>query len=258
MFMQHNVKSLSGFTIGATDGEIGKVKDFYFDDQTWIIRYLVVKTGGWLSGRKVLLSPLVLQRPDWENKVFSVNLNKQQVQDSPDIDTGKTVSRQHEIELYNHYAWPYYGATGTGFYGGMGMSGMVDSRIPFEDAIAEQHLENYDGDPYLRSTEEIRGYHIHARDGEIGEVEDFILNTDTWRIDYLIVDTGNWFPGKKVILSPEWIKQVKWEDTAVYVDLPVDAVKHSPEYNAEVPLQTAYREKLHHYYGKSIRDHQIL
>lgn len=254
--MQHNVKSLSGFTIGATDGEIGKVKDFYFDDQTWTIRYLVVKTGGWLSGRKVLLSPLALWQADWENKVFSVNLNKQQVQDSPDIDTEKTVSRQHEIDLYNHYAWPYYGAAGAGFYGGMGMSGMVDSRVPFEEAIAEQHLENHGGDPHLRSTEEIRGYHIHASDGKIGEVEDFILNPQTWKIDYLIVDTGDWFPGKKVVLSPEWIKQVKWEDSTVYVDLPIDAVKHSPEYNSDVPLQGSYKEKLHHYYGKSINDHQ--
>lgn len=253
--MRHNVKSLSGFTIGATDGEIGKVEEFYFDDQTWTIRYLVVKTGGWLSGRKVLLSPLALQRPDWENKVFRVNLNKQQVQDSPDIDTEKTVSRQHEMELYNHYAWPYYGAAGVGFYGGMGMAGMVDSRIPFEDVIAEQHMDKEEGDPHLRGTEEIQGYHIHATDGKIGEVEDFIINTETWAIDYLIVDTGNWFPGKKVILSPEWIKQVKWEDTAVYVDIPVDAVKHSPEYDAAATLQDTYTEKLHLYYGKSIKDH---
>lgn len=253
--MQHNVKSLSGFTIGATDGEIGKVKELYFDDQTWTVRYLVVKTGGWLSGRKVLLSPLALQQVDWKNKVFSVNLNKQQVQESPDIDTEKTVSRQHEIELYDHYAWPYYGAVGAGFYGGMGMSGMVDSRIPFEEVIAEQHMDKEKADPHLRSTEEIRGYHIHATDGKIGEVEDFIMNTETWRIDYLIVDTGNWFAGKKVILSPQWIKQVKWEDRSVDVDFPVDTVKHSPEYNPEVPLQEAYKEKLHYYYGKSIKDH---
>lgn len=249
--MQHNVKSLSGFKIGATDGEIGKVEAFYFDDLTWTIRYLVVKTGGWLSGRKVLLSPIALQQPEWENKVFPVNLSRQQVQNSPDIDTEKTVSRQHEIELYDHYSWPYYGAAGAGFYGGMGMAGMMDSRIPLKNIIAEQHMEK-EGNQHLRSTDEIRGYHVHATDGKIGELDDFIINTESWTISYLIVDTGNWFSGKKVILSPQWIRQVAWKDHAVYMDIPVDAVKHSPEYDATVPLQHAYMEKLHHYYGKSI------
>jgi len=248
--MQRNVKDLSGFTIGATDGEIGKVEEFYFDDHTWTIRYLVIKTGGWLSGRRVLLSPLALLQPDWENSIFPVNLTIQQVKDSPDIDTQKTVSRQHEIELYEHYAWPYYGADGAGFYGGIGMSGMIDSRIPFEEVIAEQHMESEPGDPHLRGTDEVIGYHIHAIDGEIGEVEDFIINSETWAIDYLVVDTGSWFSGKKVILSPEWIKQVKWEDACVYVDLPVDAVKNSPEYDASMLLEDTYTEKLHHYYGK--------
>lgn len=252
--MQHNVKSLSGFAIGATDGELGKVEAFYFDDETWTVRYLVVKTGGWLSGRKVLLSPFALQSPDWNNKLFPVNLNMEQVKNSPDIDTQKTVSRQHEIDLHNHYSWPYYGAAGAGFYGGMGMGGMVDSRMPIEDIIAEQRLENEQGDPHLRSTEEVRGYHIHATDGIIGDVEDFIINDENWKIDYLIVDTGNWFPGKKVILSPEWISQIKWEENCVYVDLPVDAVKHSPEYDGDTPLADQYQEKLHDYYGKPARN----
>lgn len=218
--MQHQIKSLSGFAIGATDGEIGKVKEFYFDDQTWTIRYLVVKTGGWLSGRKVLLSPMALQETNWDNRIFSVNLNKEQVQNSPDINTEKTVSRQHEIELHNHYAWPYYGAIGIGFYGGMGMSGMVDSRVTVEDIVAEKRPDATIGDPHLQDTDEIIGYHIHATDGKIGEVDDLIVNTETWTIDYLIVDTGNWLPGKKVILSPEWIRKVKWEDSSIYIDIP--------------------------------------
>lgn len=251
--MQHNVKSLSGFTIAATDGEIGKVEEFYFDDETWTIRYLVVKTGGWLFGREVLLSPLALQAPNWKDRVFPVSLNKEQVQNSPDIDTKNTVSRKHEIELYDHYNWPYYAAVGAGFYGAMGMTGMVDSRVPFEDVIA-RNIEKEGEEPHLRSTDEIHGYYIHATDGKIGDVDDFIVNTEAWTIDYLIVDTGNWFPGKKVILSTEWIKQVKWEDASVYVDVPVDAVRNSPQYDPSAPLKHTYKEKLHHYYGKSIKE----
>ncbi|MNL17351.1 hypothetical protein D3C87_1384410 [compost metagenome] len=212
-----------------------------------------MKTEGWLSGRKVLLSPLALLQPDWENNIFPVNLTKEQVKSSPPIDTQKTVSRRHEIELYDHYAWPYYGVAGAGFYGGMGMAGMVDSRIPLEDIIAEQHMEKEAGDPNLRSTDEIEGYHIHAIDGKIGEVEDFIVDDQNWIINYLVVDTGNWFPGKKVVLSPQWIKQVSWEDAAVQVNVPVDAVKHSPEYDPSKPLQDTYKEKLHNYYGKPVK-----
>ncbi|WP_316814523.1 PRC-barrel domain-containing protein [Pedobacter nyackensis] len=254
--MQHNVKSLSGFTIGATDGEIGKVDELFFDDETWTIRYLVVKTGGWLSGRKVLLSPLALLRPDWKNRVFPVNLSKEQVKNSPDIDTKQTVSRQHEIELYDHYSWPYYGAAGAGFYGGMGMAGMIDSRITVKNVIAEQRNEKEPPDPHLRSTDEVRRYHIHATDGSIGTVEDFIINDENWVINYLIVNTGNWFPGKKIILPPEWIEQVKWEDSSVYVDVSVDAIKHSPKYDPSMPMEEAYKEKLFNYYGRSAKDNK--
>lgn len=246
--MQHNVKSLIGFAMGATDGEIGKVEEFYFDDETWTVRYLIVRTGGWLSGRKVLISPAALSEPDWENEIFPVNLTQEQIKNSPDIDTEKTVSRQQEIELYSHYAWPYFGDAGLGFYGGIGMMGMADSRVPFEDSISAQNTNEESVDPHLRSTGEVKGYQIHATDGEIGEVEDFIVDDNTWNIRYLIVDTGNWFPGKKVLISPKWIRKVKWEDLAVYVNISVDAVKNSPEYDAAQPVQEPYENQLNSYY----------
>lgn len=252
--MQQNVKSLTGFTLGATDGEIGKVEEFYFDDETWTIRYLIVKTGGWLSGRKVLISPTALKQPDWQNEIFPVNLTKDQIKNSPDIDTEKTVSRQQEIELYDHYAWPYYGAAGAGFYGGIGMAGMVDSRIPFDQVIEDQNNKKGPADPHLRSTNEVQGYQIHATDGKIGDVEDFIIDDKTWSISFLIVDTGNWFPGKKVILSPKWIREIKWQDSSVHIDIPVDAVKNSPEYDPTVPIEDTYKNKLYHYYGRSVND----
>ena len=240
--------------MGATDGEIGKVEEFYFDDETWTVRYLIVKTGGWLSGRKVLISPTALNEPDWKNETFPVNLTKEQIKNSPDIDTEKTVSRQQEIELYGHYAWPYYGSAGAGFYGGMGMSGMVDSRIPFEESISAQNTKKESGDLHLRSTHEVKGYQIHAIDGEIGEVEDFIIDGKTWHLRFLVVDTGKWFPGKKVLISPKWISEVKWEDSSVHVDMPVGAVKNSPEYDPSAPMQETYETNLYNYYGKSIDD----
>jgi len=242
--MQRNVKNLIGFALGATDGEIGKVNEFYFDDETWTIRYLIVKTGNWLSGRKVLISPIALKEPDWENELLPLNLTKVQIENSPDIDTEKPVARQKELALYNHYSWPYDAQPGAGFYGGIGMAGMIDSRIPFEDAIAAQNIDNYAGDPHLRSTSEVIGYSLHATDGEIGEVEDFIIDDTTWRIRFLVVDTGNWFPGKKVLISP------KWETSLVEVDIPIDRVKNSPEYDPTKPLQETYESTLYQHYGR--------
>ena len=251
--MENSVKKISGFAIGATDGEIGKITEFYFDDETWTIRYAVVKTGGWLSGRKVLISPRVLQSADWENKVFPATLTRDQVEHSPDIDTEKTVSRQQEIELYEHYAWPYYSAAGAGFYDEMGVPTLTDYLIPMNLANVEDKQKEASGDPHLRGTREVTGYQIHASDGKIGEVEDFIIDDHSWMIRYLVVDTGNWFPGKKVILAPEWITAVKWEDLSVYVDISMEAVKNSPEYDPSAKLQQEYTHKLHAHYGKNIR-----
>ncbi len=251
--MQRNVKSLIGFTMGATDGEIGKVVEFYFDDHTWTIRYLILNTGGWLLGRKVLISPTALREPDWKNKIFPVNLTKEQVKHSPDIDTEKPVSRQQELALYNYYEWPYGDPVGAGFYGGMGMLGMAETRVPLEENLAIRNKEGQNGDPHLRSTSEVIGYRIHATDGEIGDVEDFIVD-ENWKIRYLVIDTGNWFPGKKVLISPEWIQDVNWATSSVYVDVPVAAVKNSPEYDHSKPVQEPYETDLHQHYGKSIED----
>lgn len=250
--MKRNAKSLAGFSIGATDGEIGKLDEFYFDDETWTVRYLVVNTGNWLFGRKVLISPAALKTPDWEHKVFPVNLTKNQVEHSPDIDTERTVSRQQEIDLHSHYGWPYLGAGGAGFYGGLGMSGMIDSRVPFDESISTTTDTDKPANPHLRSTTEVNGYRIHATDGEIGDVEDFIIDDQNWRIDFLVVDTGHWFPGKKVLVSPKWITQVKWEENAVYVDITVNAVKNSPEYHPSAPLPETDQNEFHRHYGNEV------
>jgi len=246
--MLHNIKSLIGFTLAATDGEIGKVDEFYFDDEHWTIRYLIVKTGGWLMERKVLISPGALQEPDWKHKSFPVKLSKQQIKDSPEIDTEKPVSRQQELALYSHYQWPYGDPTGGGFYGQLGMAGMIESRVPLEVSIAARNKKE-PGDPHLRSISEVRGYRIHATGGEIGEVADIIVD-EHWGIRFLIVDTGSWFPGKKVLLSTAWIKQISWADSWVEVDVSVEAVKNSPRYDPDELIAENYEKDLFRHYDK--------
>lgn len=246
--MKRNAKSLRNFTIGATDGEIGKVKDFYFDDHTWTIRYLVVETGNWLSGRKVLISPQALLTPNWDEELLPAKLTMDQVKNSPDIDTEKTVSRQQEMELTDHYTWPGYWAGGL-WASGMGTSGMMmQAREPLEEAVQEAAHE--DGDPNLRSIQDVQDYAIQASDDSIGEVEDFIINDENWRIDYMVVDTGNWFPGKKVLIAPSWIKEINWNESEVLVNATQDQVKESPEYKPGEAISDDYDASLQEYYGR--------
>ncbi len=253
--MKRKTKSLTGFTIGATDGEVGKVKEFYFDDKTWTIRYLIVETGNWLMGKKILLSPEALFKPDWDKQIFRVNLTMEQIKDSPDIDTDKPVSRQHEIELYGYYPWTTYWGGGL-WPGSMGTSGMmIESTKPLAQAIHDEDnvpvIEN-DEDPYLRSTEKVTGYYIKATDGEIGDVEDFIINDETWKIEFMEVDTGDWFPGKKVLISPKLIRKINWETSSVIVNASEEQVKNSPEYVPDHELDDAYESNLANYYAKLV------
>ena len=251
--MKHKVKNLTGFTIGATDGEIGKVIEFYFDDETWTVRYLIIKTGGWLSGRQVLIAPQAIIMPDWREKVLHVNLTKDQVKASPDIDTSKPVSRQQELALYNHYPWGSYWGGGL-WAGGLGTTGMMmPINTSVEEAIEKQKAKAEkpsNDDPHLRSTDTVTGYNIKATDGTIGDVEDFIINDATWKIDFIEVDTGNWFSAKKVVLSPSMIKKIKWDTAEVVINATVEQVKDSPEYSAAIHLDDEYEAVLKSYYER--------
>jgi uncharacterized protein YrrD len=250
--MKRRTKSLIGNAIGATDGEIGKVTEFYFDDETWTVRYLIVETGSWLFGRKVLISPQAVLSADWENDVFQVNLTKEQIKNSPDIDTEKPVSRQQETKLYQYYPWNNYWDGGLGT-SGIGMSYPIFIQPPAAEDVSVEHSEY---NPHLRSTHQVTGYSIQAIDGEIGDVEDFIIDDTTWKIDFIEIDTGNWLPGKKVVLSPKLIKEIKWSSSAVIVNTSVAHVKNSPEYHPGQQINDTYEMDLQNHYGSFISHNQ--
>ena len=246
--MRRSLNDLVGYTIRANDGDIGTVSEFYFDDNGWTIRYLVVDTGGWLSGRKVLISPVALGSPDWESRTFPVNLTKEQVQNSPSIDIDKPISRQHETELHGYYGWPVYWGGGSGF-GGVQASPLFVMETTNEDETAPEDAE---GDTHLRSTSQVTGNHIEATDGEIGHLESFMVDDETWAILYLLVDTRDWLPGKRILVSPRWIKRVSWPTSRVLVDLTRDAIRNSPEFDPQKPVTLDYEGKLHDYYGRPL------
>lgn len=212
--------------VEATDGGVGHVRDLFFIDLDWQVRYLVVEAGSWLSGRHVLLSPKVFEKCDWDNSRIGVRLTRQQVQDSPPVDADLPLSRQKQVDLARHYGWAdqWPGA--------------------FEEAAAAAQ-----GDPHLHSCKEVTGYYLEASDGRIGHVKDFVVDDGAWSIRYLVIDTGNWLTGKNVLLGPSWAESIRWEDRTVHVPLARDKIKNAPEYQPSEPIRRSDEEALHDYYG---------
>jgi hypothetical protein len=246
--MLTNAAFLKGLVIHATDGELGTVDQFYFDDETWAIRYLAVETGGWLGGRQVLISPMSVLHTDWQAKRLDVSLTKKQVENSPDINTHLPVSRQHEAEYNLYYGYPYY-------WGGPYLWGPVlypaGLAIPTTASTkAADRVESESADSHLFSTEAITDYYVEATDGEIGHVDGFVIDDEAWAIRYVEVATRNWLPGKKVLISPAWIERVSWAESNISVGLSREAIKSCPEYLVSRPLTREYEDQLHAHYGR--------
>jgi hypothetical protein len=259
--MLRSVKDLEGYAVGASDGTIGHVNDFYVDDRAWVVRYLVVETGAWLASRKVLVSPIAIDRPDWARRLLHVKMSQEQVRNSPDIDTDKSVSRQHEIEFAAYYGYPYYWG-GAGFwgggmypnlmtagYGGYGASQAGRSEGPAADARAE--AERSSGDPHLRSCRAVMKYHVRASDGDIGHVDGMLVDDATWAVRYLIVDTSNWWQGHQVLVAIQWIADVSWVDSKISVKLTRQAIKDAPAYDPASAPDRAHEARLHEHYGRA-------
>jgi uncharacterized protein YrrD len=250
--MLRKASVINGYAIAASDGRLGTVKDCLFDDASWLIRWLVVDTGHWLSGRKVLLPPSVVGHGKSKDVEFPVGLTMQQVKDSPDIDTDQPVSRQTETNIHDYYGWsPYWG---TGFFmGGQGyippVSVMLTSLESGQGSAAITDVQHHGDDPHLRSIKAVTGYHIHASDGEIGHVEDFLVDQADWSIRYLVVDTKNWWSGKKVLISPRSVKEINWTEELVNLNVNRQKVKDSPAYDASMTIDQAYEDTFLTYYG---------
>jgi hypothetical protein len=250
--MLRSLKEIIGYNIQASNGEIGKVNNFLFDDRQWIIRYLVADTGNWLVDRLVLISPYALGEPEWKSKKFGVKLTKDQVKDSPKIDNDMPVSRQHEAKLNEYYGWPYY-------WQGLGMTVGPDPIVPVqkipppEDIKEKVEKEKEKYDSHLRSVNEVMKYNIQAKDGELGYVYDLIADDEKWEIIYFVIDTRKILPGKKVLCAIDWLKNIDFTKSAVEVDLSKEGIKNSPEYNPATPINREYEEQLYDFHGRPNR-----
>ena len=247
--MLRNIKNLRGYVIRAIDGTIGRVDDFYFDDEDWGIRYLVVDTGSWLSGRKVLISPVTVGHAGWMARRLPVALTRAQVEHSPDIDTRKPVSRQHESQYLGYYGYPNYWG-GAGLWGMGAYPGSLTAQGRVEQDLREHGSLATPADFHLRSSNAVVGHHIRATDGDIGHLEDLLVDDDTWAIRYLVVNTSNWWGGRRVLVSPGWITDVSWPESSVSVDLTRQAVKDAPPYESAAKLDRQLERAIHEHSGR--------
>ncbi|MEO6780275.1 MAG: PRC-barrel domain-containing protein [Bradyrhizobium sp.] len=256
------VSNLKGYSIEAKDGSIGTVSDFLFDDSSLKVRWLVVDTGNWLTGRKVLIHPSAIGYADHWRRELTVGLTKSQVKDSPDIAQDRPVSLQMQNDLYKYYGWDssaggsLYGA---GVYGG-GLYGAdvgtiappLSARTYFGTNKAGEaergKTTTDDADPHLRSIAEVTGYHVHATDGSIGYVENFLIDSESWVVRYLTIDTSNWWFGQHVLISPHAVKEVDWTARYIRLDIARDQVKASPPWNPAVPIDEEFENRLYSHY----------
>jgi hypothetical protein len=246
--MLHGVQSILNRPIQGAEDELGSLGDVLFDSYTWQVRYLVVDTGGAFSEREILLAPEIVAHANWReaDRAIQVPLTAEQLEQSPRVDTERAVTRQQERDLADYFGWTkYWNQNAPPRAGSAEVAAPRKAASPPADA-AEQEEE-----PDLRSVNETTGYRIAATDGEIGHLEDFLLDLDHWIIRYLLVKTRTWLPGRQVLLSPAWIEAIAWEDRHVRVNLSRGQIAASPKYDPGQPVERAYEKRLHESYGRS-------
>ncbi|MDF1762159.1 MAG: PRC-barrel domain-containing protein [Oleibacter sp.] len=257
--MLRSMDDLKHFTLTATDGNVGNIKDFLFDDLTWVIRYLVVETGTWLFSRKVLISSVAIKETNWDDKILTLLISKDQVKNSPNIDTDKPVSRQHEMDYLDFYGYPFYWE-GNNLWGGsmtpyainpQYTGYMPEQKTTFKANHVYENLERLHHqkvDPNLRSCQAVIGYHIHAKDGQIGHITGILVEESNWAIRYFVVKAWHWYGGREVLISPEWITALRWVNDSVSVDLSRQKIKDAPVFDSSKELNRQHEESIYEHY----------
>jgi len=243
--MLHKVTALKGYRFQSLDGDIGKVNEFFFDDTHWAIRYLVADTGDWLLGRQVLISPYAILEVNQEEQTISIDLTRKQIEESPFLEKDQPVLQQFEDAYYGYYGWPKY-------WSGPHMWGSCSLVLRDPKQREKAYQSEMPWSPKLRNTAELIGHHVQATDGEMGHVDDIIIDDESWAIRYLVIDTRNWWPGKQVLVSPLWIEQKSWQKEKVYIPFLRETIQNSPEYTELFSLTRDYEAELHRHYNLQV------
>jgi hypothetical protein len=242
------LKELNEYNVAASDAPAGEVKDTYFDDVRWVVRYLIVDTRAWVGGREVLISPLAVAHLDPQRQRLDLAVTQKEVDESPSIDADQPVSRMMEAQLNRYYGYPDYWAFGIN----SPMWGWSDVPVlPIQGAVPDTPADSGDPGTHLRSTREVIGYHIKAHDDTFGHVEDMLVDPETWAIRYLLVDTRNWWPGPPVLVGVEWASEIDWNTRTLAIDMDAERIKGCPPYDPSSPVTREYEMDLHKHYGRS-------
>jgi sporulation protein YlmC with PRC-barrel domain len=251
--MLRSLKELFGYDIQAADGEIGSVHDFYFDEAGWITRYLVVDTGPWFLGEKVLIAPSALGKPDWVAENFPVKMTRQNIQDSPSVDTALPISKQQQIQMHEYFRWPAYWTSTTPFHSStLPIVARFNQRDMQQDKIKKEVLARMrQENDTLRSAKEVIGYTVSGKDDDLGKVDDIILDDESWRLVYLVLDTSTLLlKGKKTLIAIPWIKWISYKGREVQLELGQQIIEDSPPYDPETPITQSFEEVLYDYHGR--------
>ena len=249
--MLRSLNELRDYTLLARDGDLGRCKDFLFDDQRWTIRFMVADTGSWLAGKKVLISPVSLEEPDWDSGRIPVALTKEEIEKAPLLLEHEPVSRRHEARLFTHYGWPSYW-TGPALWGPVAVPSLLAEQARAQKQSSQRPSEEESEDLHLRSVNEVTRYDIEATDGSLGKVDDLIVQDELWIVRYMIIDTHRWLPGRRVIISPGWVEQVSWSGQRVKLNLSREQIKQSPVYDPSMPVNREYEQRLYDFYGRPV------
>lgn len=243
--MLRSLEELLGYKLWAKDGHMGKVYDFLFNDEDWRVRYMIVDTGPWIFGRQVLISLQALGQPVWSSKTFPVELTREQVKTSPDVDLAKPVSRQYEEKIHQHYRWPAYWRMNTALPG-------YPTLIPPAVFARQEETDNEnDEDSHLRSTKELIDYQVRAVEGEVGKVKGFIVEDEDWQLRYMLVDISKWLEeDKQILVALTWINDIDVSRDEIAIDLTQEAIKFSPPFDPDLAVNRQYEEVLYDYHGK--------
>jgi sporulation protein YlmC with PRC-barrel domain len=249
--MLRRLEEMLGADIVATDGSIGTLHDVVMDDETWTVRYVAVDTGMWL-GRVVLVSPISIDAPDWQERRIPLRLTRAEIENAPDLLGRPRFTRDEEREFAAYYGYPFY-------WGGPSLWGWAERPSALSAAPPAGYLpaDALEADAAVAdaittsvySGTDVRGYHIHALDGEIGHVDDFIIDEGTWSARYLQIDTSNWIGGKTVLLATRWVQRIDPADGKIHVEVTKERIESSPEFDPDQPVDRAFEERLHQHYG---------
>jgi hypothetical protein len=241
------LRDLNGYNVAASDAPAGEVKDTYFDDVLWVVRYLIVDTRAWIRGREVLISPLSVTHFDLEKQRIDLAVTQKQVDESPSIETDKPVSRMMEAHLNRYYGYPDYWSFGAN----APMWGWAElPALPPEGSVAPTPADSGDPGTHLRSSREVIGYHIKANDETFGHVEDMLVDPESWAIRYLLIDTRNWWPGPPVLVGAEWASEIDWATRTLGIDMDAERIKACPPYDPGSPITRQYEKDLYRHYGR--------